>query len=51
METDAQKLRESKSPDMGILCSRVQGKLCYKHVYGFQVEIVPEFEVKELIGG
>ena len=29
METGAQKSRDSKSHDMGILCRRVQGKVCY----------------------
>ena len=51
METSAQKSKDFKSPDMGILCPRVQGKVCYRDVYGFQVETVPEFKAKELIGG
>ena len=51
METSAQKSRDSKSHDMGILCPRVQGKVCYKHVYGVQVETVPKYEEKELICG
>ena len=32
METGAQKSRDSKSHDMGILSPRVQGKVCYRHV-------------------
>ena len=51
METSAQKSRDSESHDMGILCLRVQGKVCYRHVQGVQVETVPAYEAKELICG
>ena len=45
------KSKDSKSLDLGVLCPRVQDKVCYRDVKGFQVETVPEFEAKELIGG
>ena len=51
METGAQKFRDSKSHYIGILCPRVQGKVCYGHVYGVKVETIPEYEAKELICG
>ena len=51
MKTSIEKSKDSKSRDLGVLCPRVQGKLCYRDVQGDQVETVPEFEAKELVGG
>ena len=51
METGAQKSMDSTSHDIGILCPRVHGKVCYRHVKGVQVETVPEYKAKELIYG
>ena len=51
METSVEKSKDSKTHDLGVLCPRVQGKVCYRDVSGFQVETIHEFEAKELIGG
>ena len=51
METSVEKSKDSKSHDLGLLCPRVLGKVHYRDVYKVQVETVPKFEAKELIGG